>query len=74
MRLLSKNVGPTDKTIRTIAGFILAGIALYLYGRSMPWAIGLGLVAAVLLVTAFASTCPIYLPFGISTRRLRKRL
>ena len=73
MSLLNRNVGSTDKIIRIIIGFILIGVGLYVGRASVAWAVGLELIAAVLLITAFASTCPIYLPFGISTRRLRKR-
>lgn len=73
MSLLSKNVGSTDKTIRIVVGFILIGTGLYIGSTSVAWAVGLGIVAAVMLVTAFTSTCPVYAPFGINTRGFRKR-
>jgi hypothetical protein len=73
MSVLSKNVGPTDKTIRIITGFVLIGIGLYIGSASIVWAVSLALLAVVLLVTAFTSTCPMYMPFGITTRQLRKR-
>ncbi|MDQ7842027.1 MAG: DUF2892 domain-containing protein [bacterium] len=32
-------------------------------------AIVLGIVAVIFLLTSFVSTCPFYMPFGISTRK-----
>ena len=62
-----KNVGTTDRTIRLVA---VAGIATAIMTglASGTLAIVLGLVGVVLLVTALTSTCPGYLPFGLSTR------
>lgn len=57
---MKKNVGGADKTIRMILGIGI--IALGLYFQSW-W----GLVGLVLLGTSLMGTCPIYLPFGIST-------
>lgn len=73
MRVFQKNIGSTDKTIRLVAGLGLAGAGLYVGAESLAWAIGLGVVAVVLLATAFASSCPLYIPFGISTHRVLKR-
>ncbi len=57
-----QNIGNTDRLIRIVLGVAIAvlGIAF----RS--W---LGLIAIVPLATAAISTCPLYLPFGISTRK-----
>ncbi len=72
MNLLPKNVGQTDRIIRIGLSIGLTATALYVRNQSVVWAIGLSIVALVLLITALIGTCPLYLPFGISTRRLRK--
>jgi len=61
-----KNMGKTDKTIRTIVGAVLvvAGLILQLTTGQLWW---LALPGAVLLLTSAASICPLYIPFGIST-------
>ena len=59
---MKKNIGITDRWIRVVAGLII--IAAGVYFKSW-W----GLVGFVPLSTAFIRTCPLYLPFGLSTRR-----
>lgn len=53
-------VGKTDKTIRYIAGFLIAAAGIYFQSW---W----GLVAIIPLATATISWCPLYAPFGINT-------
>ncbi len=72
MNFFPKNVGSTDCIIRISASVVLAGLTLYVGQQSLWVAVGLGAMAAILLATAFAGTCPLYLPFGISTRQFRK--
>ncbi len=57
-----KNIGSADRVIRIVLGVAIAvlGIAF------KSW---LGLIAIVPLATAAVGTCPLYLPFGISTRK-----
>ena len=74
MNILPKNVGQTDRIIRIGLSVLLAGAGIYLRNQSVVLAAGLGSAALVLLVTALIGSCPLYLPFGISTRRLRKLL
>lgn len=59
---MTQNIGNIDRTIRIILGLgiIAAGIVF------KNW---LGLLGIVPLATAAVRTCPLYLPFGISTRR-----
>ena len=57
---MKKNMGSADKTIRLILGVVI--IALGLYFQSW-W----GIVGLVPLITSLVGTCPVYLPFGIST-------
>jgi hypothetical protein len=57
-----QNVGLIDRVIR-----IIAGIAIGILGIAyQSW---LGLIGLVPLLTAGIGVCPLYLPFGISTRK-----
>lgn len=65
---MKKNMGATDKAIRVIAA--IAIIILYLTNIiSGTLAVVLLIVAAVFVLTSFFSFCPLYLLFGISTRK-----
>jgi hypothetical protein len=57
-----RNIGTVDRIIRIIAGGAIGVLGL-VYGS---W---LGLIGLVLILTAVVAFCPIYLPFGISTRK-----
>jgi len=65
---MKKNMGSTDKVIRILVA--VAVIALY-FGHiiSGVTAIILLVLAGVFILTSFISFCPLYLPFGISTRK-----
>lgn len=77
---MTRNVGTLDRLVRFIVGplMLLVGIAGYL--GAIPVAIGpvpqaLGALVLVVLgviftVTAATRTCPLYLLFGVSTRRV----
>jgi hypothetical protein len=56
-----QNIGNTDRIVRIILGVAIAALGIVLKN----W---FGLIAIIPLATAAASTCPLYLPFGISTR------
>ena len=61
-------MGMADKAIR----FALAAIVGVLYYTNVingTLAIVLGVLAVVFVLTSFMSFCPLYLPFGITTRR-----
>lgn len=65
---MKANMGTIDRTIRTILA-MLVGI-LYFTGQiSGTTAIVLGALAVVFLLTSLISWCPLYLPFGLSTRK-----
>ncbi len=62
-----KNMGTLDRFIRAaVVIAIAAAYALGLIGGTL--ALVLGVVALVLLLTSLTSTCPAYMPFGLSTR------
>ena len=64
---MTKNMGMTDRSIRALFAIVVA--ALWLSGMiSGALALVLGIVAGILLATAAVGTCPLYMPFGISTR------
>ncbi|HEY9839974.1 MAG: DUF2892 domain-containing protein [Candidatus Sericytochromatia bacterium] len=59
---MNANIGSLDKSLRLVSGVLLLGAAFVL-GNIWP-----GLLGVVLVGTALASRCPLYLPFGFSTR------
>jgi hypothetical protein len=65
---MKKNMGSLDRSIRVVLAAIVA--VLYFAGViSGPVAVVLGILALVFLATSFVGTCPLYLPFGLSTLR-----
>jgi uncharacterized membrane protein YtjA (UPF0391 family) len=65
---MKKNMGSADRIIRTIIA-IVVGI-LYFTGQiTGTAAIILGILAIVFLLTSFVGSCPLYLPFGLSTQK-----
>lgn len=61
------NMGKIDRALRLAVAVIIA--ALY-FSETITGAAGIILMAlaAVFALTSFISFCPLYLPFGISTR------
>lgn len=60
-----KNIGNTDRIIRVIIGLLLLCLLFLLNGNIKL----LGLLGFIPLITALVGTCPLYLPFGINTRK-----
>jgi hypothetical protein len=65
---MKKNMGSTDKLFRILFAF-LVGVLYYTKAIEGNVALVLGVLAAILVLTSFISFCPLYLPFGISTRK-----
>jgi hypothetical protein len=62
------NMGTVDRAVRLAIAVIIAG--LYLSGQiTGVVAVVLGIVAIAFLVTSVIGWCPVYIPFGISTRK-----
>jgi len=63
----NKNMGTTDRIVRIVVAIIFA--ALYFTGI-VPGALGIILLVLglVFVLTSAVSFCPLYLPFGLSTR------
>jgi membrane-anchored protein YejM (alkaline phosphatase superfamily) len=63
---MKKNMGYTDRIIRVIIAVIFAG--LYFSGSILgTFGIVLFALSIVLIATSLIGSCPLYLPFGIST-------
>ncbi|MBE0427731.1 MAG: DUF2892 domain-containing protein [Nitrospirae bacterium] len=67
---MTKNMGISDRIIRTIIAVILGILVITgnIYGT---WGIILGAFAIILLLTSAIGWCPLYKPFGISTRKTK---
>jgi hypothetical protein len=57
-----QNLGTIDRIIRVIAGIAIGALGLAYQNL-------LGLLGIIPLLTAGIGLCPLYLPFGISTRK-----
>ena len=65
---MKKNMGTTDRILRIAAAVVIA--ALYLtHVISGTLAIILLVIAGIFILTSFISFCPLYFPFGFSTRK-----
>lgn len=63
---MTKNMGTFDRTFRVLLAIVVG--LLYFTGQlSGVAALILGVLALVFLVTGAVGSCPLYLPFGIST-------
>ncbi|MCE9599079.1 MAG: DUF2892 domain-containing protein [Spirochaetia bacterium] len=65
---MKANMGTVDRSVRVL---LAVGVAvLYWQGIiSGTVAIILGVLAVVFVLTSLISVCPLYLPFGFSTKR-----
>lgn len=61
-------MGFLDRTIRFILAIII-GVLYYTNVINGTLAIVLGIFAIAFILTSFISFCPLYLPFGIITRK-----
>ncbi len=62
------NMGTVDKVVRILAALIISGLYVT---DVISGIVGIVLlvVAGIFVVTSFISFCPLYWPFGISTRK-----
>lgn len=65
---MNKNMGSADRTIRVLVALVIG--ALW-FTDVITGTVGtvLAVLAVVFLLTSAISTCPLYLPLGISTRK-----
>lgn len=65
---MKKNMGNLDRSLRLLGAAVL--LVLYLLNViSGTLAIVCLVIAGMLIITSFISFCPLYLPFGINTRK-----
>jgi Na+(H+)/acetate symporter ActP len=68
---MKPNMGTVDRVARVVVAVVIA--LLYFTGQlTGTAALILGILAVVFVLTSFVGTCPLYLPFGLSTRRTPK--
>jgi hypothetical protein len=65
---MKKNMGSTDKIIRIAAAVVIA-VLYFTHVISGTLALILGAFAIIFIITSFISVCPLYIPFGLSTRK-----
>lgn len=65
---MKQNMGNLDKAIRVVVAVVIA-ILYFTHIISGTLAIVLLVFAAIFILTSAVGTCPLYLPFGISTKK-----
>lgn len=68
---MKKNMGSTDKIIRILFALVVA-VLFYTKTVEGTLALVLGILATIMVATSFISFCPLYLPFGLSTRKKKE--
>jgi len=68
---MKKNMGAIDKVVRILVAIVIAGL-YFANIISGTLVIVLLILAGIFILTSFMSFCPLYLPFGISTRKKGK--
>lgn len=63
---MKQNVGTVDRVIRVILGLAIIGLGI----GFKSW---LGVIGLIPLFTAAIGWCPLYLPFGISTCKVKSK-
>ena len=65
---MKKNMGNADKIIRVLVALVIATL-YFTHQVSGAWATAGLIVSGIFILTSFISFCPLYFPFGISTRK-----
>lgn len=65
---MKKNMGTADRVIRIAVAAVIA-VLYFTNVITGLTAIILGVAAIIFALTSFMGFCPLYLPFGINTRR-----
>jgi len=64
---MTQNMGGADRAVRTLVAVVI-GVLWFQGILTGTLAAVLGVLAVVLLLTSFIGWCPLYVPFGISTK------
>lgn len=70
---MTKNMGASDRIIRTIVALVIIILLIVCKMISGTLAVILGIIAAVFLLTSAIGWCPLYLPLKISTKEAEKK-
>jgi hypothetical protein len=65
---MKPNMGTADRVVRMLVAIVIAGL-YFANIISGTVAIILLVIAGVFILTSFMSFCPLYFPFGLSTRK-----
>jgi len=65
---MKKNMGTIDKVIRILVAVVVV-VLYFTHVISGVLAIILLVLSAIFVVTSLLGFCPLYLPFGLSTRK-----
>ncbi len=65
---MKQNMGNLDKAIRVLVAVVIA-VLYFTHVISGTLAIVLLVFAGVFILTSLLGSCPLYLPFGISTKK-----
>jgi hypothetical protein len=69
---MKQNMGRWDRTLRLAAAAVIA-VLLVVGVLKGTAAIILAIIAAIFVITTFVGFCPVYRPFGISTKESGKK-
>jgi len=64
---MKKNMGNTDRIVRMVAGIAFVLMAIFLTSGALD--IILYIFGTLWIVTSIVGTCPLYIPFNISTKK-----
>lgn len=64
---MKKNMGDIDINIRKVLGIVAIFLAIFV--TTGVWDIVLYVIGGIMIITALVGVCPLYIPFGISTRK-----
>ena len=64
---MKKNMGSADRIIRFIVGIATLLIALLVTSGVAD--VVLYVISAIMIITSIIGICPLYIPFGISTKK-----
>ena len=70
---MHKNMGSADRRLRAIVVAPVLAVVGVLVGPASWPALVLYALAAIMLATSTAGSCPLYMPFGLSTRQRKDR-
>jgi hypothetical protein len=65
---MKKNMGSIDKVIRIVIAVV---IGILYFTNMIPGTLGiiLMILGGIFILTSFIGFCPLYLPFGLSTKK-----